>query len=196
MSSEESGTRTRLLHAALKLFSTQGYHHTSIADILRESGCTRGSLYYYFSSKEELGYAAIDEALRLLVVQGSASHLQTDEHPIDRLLNTLDALPSVTELGAARSSATNITARLAPIHEGFRRRLAESTGALVERTEEMVRKGVADGQIADTVDPDQLSHLFVTVAMGMQFSRLLWEREVIWEDAKRWLKEYLNSLRR
>ena len=135
-----SDARIRIVHAALKLFSSCGYHNTSIADILEESGCTRGSLYYYFSSKEDVAYAAIDEALRLLVEQGSASHLQTDKHPIDRLLNTLDALPSVTELGAARSSATNITARLAPIHEGFRRRLAESTGAMVERTEEMVRK--------------------------------------------------------
>jgi hypothetical protein len=67
---------------------------------------------------------------------------------------------------------------------------------MVQPVEEMVRKGIAEGQIADSVDPDELAHLFVTVCMGIQFSKLMWKREAIWEDTIRWLKEYLNSLRR
>ncbi len=37
-----------LVQTAFKLFASRGYHAVSIADILRESGCTRGALYYYF----------------------------------------------------------------------------------------------------------------------------------------------------
>ena len=59
--------RQHLVEAALKLFASRGYYHTSIADILKESGCKRGTLYHYFSSKEELGYAAIDESFRLII---------------------------------------------------------------------------------------------------------------------------------
>ncbi len=44
--------RQRLVQTALKLFASQGYHATGIADILRVSGCKRGSLYHYFTSKE------------------------------------------------------------------------------------------------------------------------------------------------
>jgi TetR/AcrR family transcriptional repressor of nem operon len=191
-----SDAKTRLVHAGLKLFSTRGYCGTSIADILRESGCTRGSLYYYFSSKEELGYAAIDEAIRQLVEEGAASHMQTNEHPIDRLLKMFDSLPNVTQLGAKDASATDIAIHMASVHEGFRKRLGRSLGALAEQVEEMVRKGVADGQIADSIDPDQLAHLVATVGAGIQLGTLLWEREAMWKDAQRWLKEYLNSLRR
>ncbi len=43
--SHEQDCSKRLVQAALKLFAIQGYYHTSIADILRESGCTRGTLY-------------------------------------------------------------------------------------------------------------------------------------------------------
>jgi TetR/AcrR family transcriptional repressor of nem operon len=188
--------RRRLVQTALKLFGSRGYYNTSIADILRESSCTRGALYHHFSSKEELGYAAIDEAMRLYFQQGSASHLQGDEHPIDRLSKALEALPSVTELGAIGSSATDLTLRMATMHEGFRKQLGEGTGAMIEQAEEVVCRGVADGQIADSVDPLELAHVFVTVGAGMQFSRFLWEREAVWEDTRRWLKEYLNSLRR
>jgi len=184
-----------LVKAALKLFATRGYHNTSIADILRESGCKRGTLYHYFSSKEELGYAAIDETLRLIIEQGSASHLQIDEHPIDRLLWVVDSLPNVTKSEATATSGTDIAVRMASVHEGFRKRLSRKLDAMLKQSEEITRRGVADGQIADSVDPVQLTHLVATICAGSQIGGLLWEREVIWEDAKRWLKEYLNSLR-
>jgi len=188
--------RQRLVQTALKLFAIRGYHNTSIADILRESGCTKGTLYYYFSSKEELGHAAIDETLRLVLEQGAASHLQIDEHPIDRLLWVVDSLPNVTKSEGPALSATDIAVRMASVHEGFRKRLTPKLDALLAQAEENTRKGVADGQIADSVDPVQLTHLVAIICTGIQISSLLWEREAIWEDVRRWLKEYLNSLRR
>jgi TetR/AcrR family transcriptional repressor of nem operon len=194
--SRRQDCRQHLVQTALKLFSSRGYYHTSIADILKESGCKRGTLYHYFSSKEELGYAAIDEELRLLVEFGAGSHLRTTEHPIDRLLKVIDALPSVTRLGVIDSTATDIAVRMASVHEGFRKRLAERLEAQVELLEGVVRSGVADGQIADSVNPDQLAHLIATVGAGSQVGSLLWKRAVITEDALRWLKDHLNSLRR
>ncbi len=195
MNSSQS-CRKRLAQTALKLFASRGYYSTSIADILKESGCTRGVLYHHYPSKEELGYAAIDEVLQLLREQGPASHLQVNEHPIDRLLQAVDALPNMTRLGAIDSSATDIAARMASVHEGFRARLARGLRATVEEIEELVRRGVADGQIADSVDPDQLAHVIATVGAGSQMGNLLWEREAIWEDTRHWVKDYLNSLRK
>ena len=187
--------RQHLTEAALKLFASRGYYNTSIADILRESGCKRGSLYHYFSSKEELGYAAIDEMVRRAVEERGRRYLQTNEHPIDRLLTVVNAIPTISEPRAA-ASAPNLGARMASVHEGFRERLGKGLAPLAERVEETLRKGVADGQIADSVDPRQMAHVFITVGSGIQFACLMWEEEAIWEDARRWLKEYLNSLRR
>ena len=188
--------RQRLVETALKLFASQGYHGTGIADILRESGCKRGSLYYYFSSKEELGYAAIDESVRLVIEQGAASRLQADEHPIDRLIKTLDDLPSHVKLERSGIVTAGVGARMAAVHEGFRQRLERNVDALVDQVERVLRAGVADGQIVDSVDPDQVAHMFTTVGMGIQYTSSLLRREVIWKDAKRWLKDYLNSLRK
>ena len=47
------------------LIHLRGYHNTSLDDVLRESGVGKGNFYYYFKSKEELGFAIIDR-----VVQG------------------------------------------------------------------------------------------------------------------------------
>jgi AcrR family transcriptional regulator len=185
-----------LVEAALKLFASRGYYHTSIADILRESGCKRGTLYHYFSSKEELGYAAIDESFRLFIEKGAASRLSTNEHPIDRLLKSLDAMPSAVKLETTGSLAAGVAARMAAVHEGFRQRVERRLDRLADDVVEILRKGVADGQIADSVDPRVLAHVCFIVSQGSQFADLLGQRKVIWEDTRRWLKEYLNSLRR
>ena len=191
--SQES--RTRLVQTALKLFASRGYHNTSIADILRESGCTRGVLYHYFPSKEELGYAAIDEGLRLALAQGTRKYLQTNEHPIDRLSKALDALPNVVKLGTTGFSAADVAVRMASVHDGFRKRLEGWLEPTVGQVDEVVREGIAQGEIADSVDPHQLTHALVTMGMGIQHMSLLWHRDVICEDARRWMKAYLNSLR-
>jgi AcrR family transcriptional regulator len=188
--------RKRIVHTALKLFATRGYYHTSIADILRESDCKRGTLYYYFSSKEELGYAAIDESFRLFVEQGAASHMTTKGHPIDRLLKYVDDLPSSVKLEATGDLAAGVGARMASVHEGFRRRVEERLNDLADDLVAILRKGVADGHIADSVDPRVLAHVCFIVSQGSQFADLLGQRKVIWEDARNWLKDYLNSLRK
>ena len=192
--SQES--KTRLVQTALRLFATHGYHNTSIADILRESGCTRGVLYYHFASKEELGYAAIDEGLRLAVAQGTGTYLQTNEHPIDRLSKALDALPNVIQLGGVEVATTDLSFRMATIHDGFRKRLEGWLEPTVDQVEQVVHRGVADGQIADNVDPRQLAHVLITMGVGIQHMSLLWHRELISQNARRWIKDYLNSLRR
>lgn len=191
-----SDCRKRLVQTALELFASRGYYNTSIADILRESRCTRGTLYYYFSSKEELGYAVIDEAIRVFVEEGAASYLTTNEHPIDRLIKALDKLPSAVKLEAPGSLVTGVGSRMASVHEGFRQRLMTHFARIVQEVERMIRKGVADGQIADSVDPDQLAHVVITVSHGIQSASLQGQPEVIWEDARRWLKDFLNSLRK
>jgi AcrR family transcriptional regulator len=195
MPRQPSDARKRIVRAALELFSGRGYYGTSIADILKESGCTRGVLYHYFSSKEELGYAAMDEELRDLFEEGAVSYLQSDEHPIDRLSRTIDTLPTIVAPGGTGASISSVSLRMASVHDGFRKRLEERIAPSDEQIEEIVSRAVADGKIAGSVDPGVLAHVFITMGAGIHVAPLFHGREAIWEDARRWLKEYLNSLR-
>jgi TetR/AcrR family transcriptional repressor of nem operon len=192
----QQDSRQRLVQTALSLFASRGYHNTSIVDILRESDCKRGTLYHYFSSKEELGYAVIDEWMRLLVEQGAHSHIRSKEHPIDRLLRVFDDLPSTLKLESGHSVQTGIATGMAAVHEGFRQRLATGAVPLFKEFEPMIAKGIADGQIADSVDPRQFPHFVMVIGYGLHMARQLGQEQLIPEDAKSWLRDYLNSLRK
>jgi len=48
-----------ILEVAMKLFSKKGYHATSIQEIAEKSGIAKGSVYNYFSSKEDLLFSIL-----------------------------------------------------------------------------------------------------------------------------------------
>jgi TetR/AcrR family transcriptional regulator, transcriptional repressor for nem operon len=48
------GSPERLLNAAMKLFVKKGYKGSSVAEITKEAGFTRGALYCHFETKEHL----------------------------------------------------------------------------------------------------------------------------------------------
>ncbi len=52
--------RAQILQAAMVCFARHGYHRTTMDEIVRESGLSKGSLYWYFKSKKELFLSIID----------------------------------------------------------------------------------------------------------------------------------------
>ena len=53
-------TRNRLLDAAEYLFQSQGVSSTSLQDIARRAGATRGAIYWHFTDKADLFNAMIE----------------------------------------------------------------------------------------------------------------------------------------
>lgn len=89
-SSTGADTRARLLETAFQLFHEQGFHATGVATILRESGLNPGSMYHFFSSKDELLEKVLEFALGYLepMVMLPVEAATTD--PIERVFALLD----------------------------------------------------------------------------------------------------------
>jgi len=58
-----SQSTAKILDAAFQLMSAKGYDSTSIAEIAREAGVSKGLMYNYFHSKEDLLKALVDRTL-------------------------------------------------------------------------------------------------------------------------------------
>lgn len=89
MASKGSRTRQQIVDTSLQLFSVKGYFHTSISDILRATGLTKGGLYGHFGSKEEIWAAAYEKAVevwRTIVFEG-VSEIQ---NPLERIAKTIE----------------------------------------------------------------------------------------------------------
>jgi AcrR family transcriptional regulator len=84
MPAKGTQTRQNIITKALQLFCVKGYYNTSINDILKATGLTKGGLYGHFAGKEALWYAVYDEALtiwRNVIFQG----IRSDSDPLQRI---------------------------------------------------------------------------------------------------------------
>jgi len=70
------GKRERILGAALRLFTTRGFHQTPTARISREAGVSTGTLFHYFPDKNTL----IDE-LYLSIQREVAGAVRAGDDP-------------------------------------------------------------------------------------------------------------------
>ena len=68
-------SKERILAGAKELFLARGYAATTVDAICEKAGLTKGSFYYFFDSKEDLGLAVLDWSL-----QRSARMLASGPH--------------------------------------------------------------------------------------------------------------------
>ncbi|MFG2619828.1 TetR/AcrR family transcriptional regulator [Streptomyces sp. NPDC048507] len=61
----ETPVPQRLLAVATRLFAERGYDRTSVQEIVEAAGVTKGALYHYFGSKDDLLHEVYARMLRL-----------------------------------------------------------------------------------------------------------------------------------
>ena len=54
MARRKEAHRTKLLETAVQLFGKHGYHATTVPMIVKASGSSTGSFYFYFRNKEDV----------------------------------------------------------------------------------------------------------------------------------------------
>lgn len=59
-------TKRKIFETSMKLFAEKGYDATSIEEITATVGVAKGTLYYHFSSKEEIFNFLVEEGMKLL----------------------------------------------------------------------------------------------------------------------------------
>ncbi len=55
--------QSQIMHVALELFSTKGYHNTKLDEILKKAGIAKGTFYLHFNGKDDLLHMIVDSHL-------------------------------------------------------------------------------------------------------------------------------------
>jgi AcrR family transcriptional regulator len=61
--------RAQIMAAALACFTRHGYANTAVDDIAAQSGLSKGAIYWYFDSKDELFQAAANSLMERVAGQ-------------------------------------------------------------------------------------------------------------------------------
>jgi len=83
-------TRYRILNAAINIFSQKGYHNTHVDEIVEAAETSKGGVYFYFPSKQDIFLGLIDEFADLLESR-ILDAIEFEEHGIQRVDAALGA---------------------------------------------------------------------------------------------------------
>lgn len=166
---DKDSRRAQLIEAAARVFSHRGYSASRVSEIATEAGVGKGTVYEYFSSKEDLFFAVFEDHQerirervdRVLTDGGSAlerlEKLLAEAAAIaedDRELHgvTLDFWSASIGSGAADKFETTCTR----LYCHYRRILAD-----------LIREGQAHGMIRSTVEPETVAIAVVAALDGL-----------------------------
>jgi AcrR family transcriptional regulator len=155
--------REKIMDHALKMFSRRGYYHTRMTDIAGEMGVSKGAIYEYFKSKEQLFIEAMRHhgekrarTVRGFLDRGSLKSLSTAEF-FDEMLEL--------RLGSLQLSVDLLreTERNKEISKQFAGLAQEWEHGLVDLIEEMRGRG----ELRADADPQSLSRGIIALRDGL-----------------------------
>jgi len=138
--------RRQIILAAIKLFSINGYHKTTLKELAEEAGLSHGNVYDYVGSKEDIFFLIHD------FVAGSAMELlnrslENIQDPIDKLRRMVRAEFNLMDQWA---DAVLLLYQETHILSGdFLRRLLEKERAHLEKFEVVIHECIAQGKFSD-----------------------------------------------
>jgi AcrR family transcriptional regulator len=81
-------SKEKIRAAAMELFIKQGYYATSISDIAKQAGISKGLLYNYYKGKEELLSEMVEARIKEVVeVMEEAFTLNTPREQLEHIIN-------------------------------------------------------------------------------------------------------------
>jgi TetR/AcrR family transcriptional repressor of nem operon len=85
-------TKNKLLDAAIDVFIEKGFTRSSVDEICRRAGTTKGAFFHHFENKQEVGLLALDRYTQRLIT--SLREAPRERDPLLRILGAFDPQPS------------------------------------------------------------------------------------------------------
>ncbi len=189
-------TRKHILEVAFKEIFVRGFQGVSVADIVDKTNVTKGAFFHHFPTKEDLGYAIVDEILHQMVLDRWILPLDEYENALEgivvNLKNRIDDLSdSNLYLGCPLN---NLIQEMSGVDRVFKRKLRDVLEVWISGVEKHLRKAQMRGYLKQEINPRTLAEFIVTNhegAFGMMKS--MGDRKVF-RSLHASLKDYLESV--
>jgi AcrR family transcriptional regulator len=171
MSSKEE-SRQKILQAAFEAFAENGYEKTSMDDIVKSSGLSKGTLYWHFTNKRELFLATIQMPFQQFEMQLNALAEQEDTPAEDRLRILF------AQVGEYMTVSKNMIGLLVDAFfqsyrsQDARDMMSQMYAVYIGAVEQIIRQGITRGEFR-AVDPHMTAVVLMAGGDGVSIYMLL-----------------------
>lgn len=185
-------TRRIITEKAIELFKEKGYEHTSVTDICRACGITKGTFYYHFPNKDEITFEFYENIFRdfsetlvdvFLITNAKEQLWKIYEFSIDP---TIALTPKVL-YALLMSDIQKGFDLFTPYGDQTRN---TSSGRMLKLQIELVKRGQQNGEIKEG-NPEMMVRTYIAALVGIAIA---WSRSDGMFDEKEELKKAFDII--
>jgi AcrR family transcriptional regulator len=147
-------TRDKLLMSAFCEIHRQGFQAASIANILQDTGLTKGALYHHFPTKQALGLAVINEVIKERLDGLIFKRLRESERPVETLLDIIATIDKKvpSDFVMLGCPLNNLMQEMSALDQLFQEQLSGVLGIWQKTLEDALKRGQKQGEIRAEVN--------------------------------------------
>lgn len=158
-------TKRKIFEASMKLFAEKGYDATSVEEITATVGVAKGTLYYHFSSKEEIYNFLLEEGTKLLI--------NNIDVKVSKLNSSIDKLRSIAllQLRVITKYQNLITIYLSQVWGSDQRnqKCQKYINDYISKINEIVEDGIKKGELKEGNSEIIASEIFAFTCAGFMY---------------------------
>lgn len=153
----KENTKEKILAHAAQIVHRKGFNNTGIQEILQSAGVPKGSFYFYFKSKDDLGLALIDYYAQYLAAMGGSLLKNPEIEPLQRLEKFFEGFRLLCNQEEWRSGCPigNLTQEMGILSEEFQAKLREVFSRIRGAICECLEQARTQGEVKLPLDADE-----------------------------------------
>lgn len=160
-------TKELLFNAALQVCSKKGYQGTTLNDIAKEAGVTRGAIHWHFGNKLNL-FISIAEKAQKKINEVIEDSIKDDQTPLTSLKIIMQNFFSYVFKNQEFKNIVNIAVRakmsddLADLKEVYIEALENRKKFIID----LIKEGMETGEIKKNLNPERTSAAIISFVSG------------------------------
>ena len=161
---KEQSKKEKVIKAAVKLFSEQGYHDTAVSEIADEAGVAKGTVYWYFDSKEQLFWGIILSELEFLNEQLKKELENEQQSSAEKIEAVIRLYLKFFKNG--KETAKMIQESSVNPGEYFYNEMYQLRNEAVSYLAEIIKTGQKQGEFKEDIDCEEVANFILGSIFG------------------------------
>lgn len=191
-------TQSLIINNAFELFYKHGYNKTSIPEIIKGTGLSKGAFYHHFNSKKNIGEKVIDLTVRKRVYERMVVPLKNpNDEPVipllcDVFIKRIEGYSDLEkDLGCP---ANNLINEIGYSENSFRKMLRGIIDNWQLVMVNLLEQGKIKGEIRKNVDASATAIFLISAFEGVRGIRKVYDNDKILDEYLIAVKNYIEQL--
>lgn len=185
-------TRKRIIETSAPIFNKKGYAGTSVSDIIKATGLTKGGIYGNFSGKDEIALEVFEYNKDRLFL---SLHEKVSEKssPLERLHAFFRTHGTVIQKFPSGCPLLNTAMEADDTHPALNKRAKAAVFIWINYLKGIIRSGIKKGEIRGEIDPERYARIFVSMLEGAVFMGKLTDAPEAYLDVTRQIHKIIDK---